>query len=157
MTNNKQQTAVDFVPYELALELKQLQFNEPCIAHYTVVPEDNINWFTISEQSVTGNSSIFGSSKNYNTEWFETEGTISAPTYAQAFRWFREKHNLRCQINYIGGLINKTTWWDISVIGHYNTDPKEWEMKYQPYEEAELACLEKLIEIAKTHEGGNND
>ena len=68
---------------------------------------------------------------------------------AMAFRWFREKHNLRCQINYIGGLINKTTWWDISVIGHYNTDPKEWEMKYQPYEEAELACLKKLIEIVK--------
>jgi len=145
----------EFTPYELALELKQLQFNEPCIAHYTVVPEDNINWFTISEQAVTGNSSIFGSSKNYNTEWFEIEGTISAPTYAQAFRWFREKHNLRCQINYIGGLINKTTWWDISVIGHYNTDPKEWEMKYQPYEEAELECLKKLIELLKTHEGGN--
>jgi hypothetical protein len=126
----------EFVPYELALELKQLGFDEPCFGVY----------FNSTQEL------LIGKKVNQYTEDVRT----LAPTYSQAFRFFREKHNLRCQINYIGGLINKTTWWDISVIGHYNTDPKEWEMKYQPYEEAELACLEKLIEIAKTHEGGNN-
>ena len=136
MTNNKQQTAVDFVPYELALELKQLGFDEPCLGYY------------IADTLFISNDIVYNSTDI---------PVIKAPLYSQAFRFFREKHNLRCQINYIGGLINKTTWWDISVIGHYNTDPKEWEMKYQPYEEAELACLKKLIEIAKTHEGGNND
>ncbi len=126
---------MDFVPYELALELKQLGFDEPCLGYYLA-------------------SSLFISNDNvYNSTDIPV---IKAPLYSQAFRFFREKHNLRCQINYIGGLINKTTWWDISVIGHYNTDPKEWEMKYQPYEEAELDCLKKLIEIVKTHEGGNN-
>ena len=43
----------------------------------------------------------------------------------------------------------KTTWWDIYVVGHYNIEYNEMEMKYQPYEEAELACLKKLIEIVK--------
>jgi hypothetical protein len=133
MTNNKQQTAVDFVPYELALELKQLGFDEPCNTCYDKL-----------EMVASYGASVFDY-KNYNTSGY----MVSRPTFSQAFRWFREKHNLRCQINYIGGLINKTTWWDISVIGHYNTDPKEWEMKYQPYEEAELACLRKLIEIVK--------
>jgi hypothetical protein len=136
MTNNKQQTAVDFVPYELALELKQLGFDEPCFAFY-----DESLYFPNNENQ-------YGTFCNQKLD----ASSCSAPTYSQAFRWFREKHNLRCQINYIGGLINKTTWWDISVIGHYNTDPKEWEMKYQPYEEAELACLKKLIEI--TYGGG---
>jgi hypothetical protein len=131
MTNNKQQTAVDFVPYELALEFKQLGFDEPCLA--TIDQTDFIH--------IKGTEYPIRGAMIYDT--------IDCPTYSQAFRWFREKHNLRCQINYIGGLINKTTWWDISVIGHYNTDPKEWEMKYQPYEEAELACLKKLIEIVK--------
>ena len=84
----------------------------------------------------------------FDQEKMDSDDHCLAPTFSQAFRWFREKHNLRCQINYIGGLINETTWWDISIIGHYNMDPKEWEMKYQPYEEAELACLKKLIEIA---------
>jgi hypothetical protein len=81
-----------------------------------------------------------------------TENTILVPTYSQAFRWFREKHNLIGGIQYIGGLKPETTWWDIYVVGHFNTYPKEWEMKYQPYEEAELACLKKLIEIVN---GGN--
>jgi hypothetical protein len=135
MTNNKQQTEMnkEFVPYELALELKQLGFDEPCNTCYDKL-----------EMVASYGASVFDY-KNYNTSGY----MVSRPTFSQAFRWFREKHNLRCQINYIGGLINKTTWWDISVIGHYNTDPKEWEMKYQPYEEAELACLRKLIEIVK--------
>jgi len=134
MTNNKQQTEMnkEFVPYELALELKQLGFDEPCFAFY-----DESLYFPNNENQ-------YGTFCNQKLD----ASSCSAPTYSQAFRWFREKHNLRCQINYIGGLINKTTWWDISVIGHYNTDPKEWEMKYQPYEEAEHACLKKLIEIA---------
>jgi hypothetical protein len=122
----------EFIPYELALELKQLGFDEPCFAFY-----DESLYFPNNENQ-------YGTFCNQKLD----ASSCSAPTYSQAFRWFREKHNLRCQINYIGGLINKTTWWDISVIGHYNTDPKEWEMKYQPYEEAELACLKKLIEIA---------
>ena len=140
MTNNKQQTEMnkEFVPYELALELKQLGFDEPCFAFY-----DESLYFPNNENQ-------YGTFCNQKLD----ASSCSAPTYSQAFRWFRDKHNLRCQINYIGGLINKTTWWDISVIGHYNTDPKEWEMKYQPYEEAELACLKKLIEIVKTYGGG---
>ena len=121
----------EFIPYELALELKQLGFDEPCLA--TIDQTDFIH--------IKGTEYPIRGAMIYDT--------IDCPTYSQAFRWFRDKHNLRCQINYIGGLINKTTWWDISVIGHYNTNPKEWEMKYQPYEEAELECLKKLIEIVK--------
>ena len=138
MTNHKQQTEMnkEFVPYELALEFKQLGFDEPCLFYY-YGSNDLQSLIQIDmPRLVNHNESILGT-------------CYSAPSYSQAFRWFRDKHNLRCQINYIGGLINKTTWWDISVIGHYNTNPKEWEMKYQPYEEAELACLRKLIEIVK--------
>jgi hypothetical protein len=137
MTNSKQQTEMnkEFIPYELALSLKQLGFDEPCLFYY-YGSNDLQSLIQIDmPRLVNHNESILGT-------------CYSAPSYSQAFRWFREKHNLRCQINYIGGLINETTWWDISIIGHYNTDPKEWEMKYQPYEEAELACLKKLIEIA---------
>jgi hypothetical protein len=139
MTNNKQQTEMnkEFVPYELALELKQLGFDEPCLAFYDGKNAESFYFNNIRDAS--GDYIPF--QKHDRLKWF------GAPTFSQAFRWFRENHNLRCQINYIGGLINKTTWWDISVIGHYNTDPKQWEMKYQPYEEAELACLKKLIEI----------
>ena len=75
--------------------------------------------------------------------------TVDAPTYSQAFRFFREKYNLKGGIEYIGGEKPNTTWWDIYVIGHFNINTKEMSMKYQPYEQAELACLKKLIEIVK--------
>ena len=128
----------EFVPYELALELKQLGFDEPCFGFYrSVLGKPEVEMIILQTPR-----------RFYHLATIPEHFDILAPTYSQAFRWFREKHNLRCQINYIGGLINETTWWDISIIGHYNTDPKEWEMKYQPYEEAELACLKKLIEIA---------
>jgi hypothetical protein len=141
----------DFTLYSEALELKQLGFDEPCIAYYTVVPEENINWFTISEQAVTDSSNIFGSSKNYNTKWFETEGTISAPTYSQCFRWFREKHQLKCCIiplvcgrgysDLYESRIHQEKH-SVSIIGNYKI-----------YEEAELACLKELIEIVKNNHG----
>jgi len=117
----------EFVKYEQALQLKQLGFDELCLGYYLA------STLFISNDIVYNSTDI---------------PVIKAPLYQQAFRFFREKYNLRCQINYIGGLVDKTTWWDISVIGHYNIYPEEWEMKYQPYEKAELECLKKLIEIA---------
>ena len=52
---------------------------------------------------------------------------ISAPLYQQAFRWFREKYILShiCIMN------------ELLYTGNYT------------HEEAELACLEKLIEIVE--------
>ena len=68
MTSNKQQTAVEFVPYELALELKQLGFDEPCFGVYA-----------------TKDGYVRKSAYDENGD---------APTYSQAFRWFREKSGL---------------------------------------------------------------
>ena len=112
----------EFIPYEQALELKQLGFNEPCYYDYNFGGEITNKWAI---------------------------GLVPAPLYQQAFRWFREKYHLIGGVEYIGGEKPNTTWWDIYVVGHYNVDYKEMSMKYQPYEEAELACLKKLIEIVK--------
>lgn len=107
----------EFIPYELALELKKLGFDEPSISGYSYLDSDKV--------------------------------LSQAILYQQAFRWFREKHHLIGTIEYIGGQTPETTWWDFYIVGHYNIIPKGWSMKYQPYEKAELACLEKLIEIVK--------
>ena len=125
----------EYVPYEQALEIKELGFDEPCFAFYNG---------KFLDFKVQGGDTC--------APYLSTENRgecPNAPLYQQAFRWFREKHNLIGGIEYIGGLKPKTTWWDIYVVGHYNIDSKKMEMKYQPYEEAELACLKKLIKIAK--------
>lgn len=132
----------EVVPYEESLALAQIGFVQSCWHAY--------HDLTFPSKEDKHKLEIVHNLTSYTESCvYQYVNPVLAPTYSQAFRWFRENHNLRCQINYTGGLINETTWWDISIIGHYNMDPKEWEMKYQPYEEAELACLKKLIEIVK--------
>jgi hypothetical protein len=58
-----------------------------------------------------------------------------APLYQQAFRWFREKHGLRHFIEYDNGHYNAVV--QSSLVCHCDT-----------HEEAELACLKKLIELS---------
>ena len=121
----------EFVPYAESLALKQLGFDEPCYAYY-----DGWTKKLVECLPYTGIN--------------EYNGDVDAPLYQQVFRWFREKHHLIGGVEYIGGATPSTTWWDIYVVGHFNTDASKMTMKYQPYEEAELACLRKLIEIVKT-------
>jgi len=63
------------------------------------------------------------------------EAQCIAPLYQQAFRWFREKHGLRHFIEYDNGHYNAVV--QSSLVYHCDT-----------HEEAELACLKKLIEIS---------
>jgi hypothetical protein len=119
----------EFIPYEQALELqnlgyKELGFDEECLGYYA---RDKHLRIQLKYQI-------------YNFHCY-------APLYQQAFRWFREKYNLICSVEYMGK--NKINWWDIHIVGHYNIHYEEMCMKYQSYEEAELACLKKLIEIVK--------
>ncbi len=132
----------EFVTYKQALALKELGFDEPCFANYTVIPEDGIDWFTIPEQGITDKTN-FGSSKNYNSKSFEEEGIISAPTFSQAFRWFREK-------GYHSAILPKITPSNTIVYYIYEGKPKkDWNNCFKTYEEAESACLDKLIKIIK--------
>jgi hypothetical protein len=55
----------EFVPYQQALELKELGFDEPCLMYYDYL-------CTLVESGV-----------------YECK----APLYQQVFRWFREKYN----------------------------------------------------------------
>ena len=111
----------EFVPYEQALALKELGFDEPCFMAYL-----NGN---LDKELFLFNHSI----RSHSTQEF-----TSAPLYQQAFRWFREKHDkLGCikkanDRNRFVYLVN-----DI-VFAFYDT-----------YEDAEIACLIKLIEIVK--------
>ena len=100
----------EFVPYEQALILKELGFDEPCFGYY-------------SEGEL-----ILNSHTNNHMQRFR----YSAPTFSQAFRWFREKHNLKDKY---GVFPHHTIMFNYIIGGG-----KE--------EEAELACLKKLIEIA---------
>jgi hypothetical protein len=117
----------EFIPYEQALALKELGFNKPCLAYY--------DYYT----------------KGVPLNIYESDDGCGqpAPLYQQAFRWFREKHKLYHTINMFGD-------WDkpqysYLVSGRTMNNPAHmWHFEDKDsYEEAELECLKKLIEIVK--------
>lgn len=120
----------EFVPYEQALALKELGFDEPCFGKYDIY-------------------GVFDHKLFYHNHDADTILNCSAPTFSQCFRWFREKHDLVHHINRDGG------WWLCSILDLY--DEKEQgaiethidNCYPDTYEEAELACLIKLIQIVK--------
>ena len=125
----------EFIPYEEALALKELGFNEECFAVY-------------SEKGVL---SPITNLKPCNSN---VPSYATAPLYQQAFRWFREKHNFIVQIglacngnHYV--VIHKTTEEYLAQISGLSNPCFEEIVDLYSYEEAELACLRKLIEIVK--------
>jgi hypothetical protein len=121
----------EFIPYDEALALKELGFNEPCFKVY-----DNMGF--IQEESVM------------NTCEIECDCVLerySAPLYQQAFRFFREEYRLDGRLYETIKTSEKDTWsFRIVGIANYNFfyDTRE---EWNSYEKAELECLKKLIEI----------
>ena len=73
---------------------------------------------------------------------------------ALVLRWFREKYNL---IPNIHSIYSDETHTEIKFwfwFGNYEDDSDD-EVFYGTYEEAELACLKKLIEIVKNDNTNN--
>ena len=123
----------DFIPHQEALELKELGFDEPCLGYYLC----RNSAFGIDDLLIT-------------TEWIDLlpydSSSCKAPTYQQAFRWFREKYQLH---SYIEGAY---PWFRFYI----NSEDNRWEgHKHLSHEEAELECLKKLIEIVKNKEVTN--
>jgi hypothetical protein len=106
----------EFIPYEQALELKQLGFDEQCLAYY------------LADALFTSNDIVYNSTDI---------PIIKAPLYQQSFRWFREKHNLNCYIEHI------------SASNQYQLHIKHYWKTFDTYEEAEIECLKKLINLVK--------
>ena len=109
----------EFIPYEQALELKELGFKEECAAHYLDVDDLELKW------------------NIYRNLSFNTDKCLQAPLYQQAFRFFRDKYKFTYSI----GNTN------IVVIHFLGTT--QLLQNNDSYEAAELACLKKFIEIGK--------
>ena len=143
-----------FIPFKEAKQLKKLGFDMQTFGVYEnnklgnpkvslhisytdnpVIPEEHKDRPAMFK-SDNRNSS--------NPQWL-----ISAPTYQQAFKWFREEHNLTSHIHWtVGGL------WDFTIEksvprGLLDMTPTRYRVDIESYEEAELASLRKLIEIIK--------
>ena len=124
----------EFVSYEIALRMKQLGFNEPCMAVYF---GNGLN------ELFTFNPSI---AKEINERMVEL-GHISCPTFSQAFRWLRENYELWFRPDYYDEMKEYNFQGSIHELGKYSAVADIG--NHKSAEEAELACLEKLLEIVE--------
>ena len=123
-----------FASYEQAIQLKELGFDEPCLAFY---------------------NGEFLDSTEYNFDSCVSKDIgdcVSTPLKIQILKWFREKHNILASIysNASGYLFE---WHD--SIGGTHRGWSEYEGSndagcWDSYEEAEMACIDKLIDIIKS-------
>ena len=141
----------EFIPYPESLALRELGFDEPCICGYSISTEqlETYSSFLVTRDSFT----------------------VDAPIFSQAFRFFRKKYNLVHEISwskYKGGLNfdydvfslvlptddelgnEDDIALDKSMETYHSLVDKDFRWhESNTYEEAELACLKKLIEIVK--------
>ena len=121
-----------FVTYNQALALKELGYVD-------------YSWFG-SECSLykpNGKHTFYMNGIGDNTY-------ISAPLKSQVFRFFREKYNLfGCIDLHISTPIHWYIRIDDIIKNDYIYHSEDVNLKFNTYEEAESACIDKLIELVK--------
>jgi hypothetical protein len=137
----------EFIPYQQALALKELGFDEPCFKAYDskgVLQKCTSDYWDIS-------------SLNIINEATTSNLKVLAPTFSQAFYFFRNKYGLMhiinpydftAEINYLNKRVVNDVYGDFIPHDHLVDDEGE-EIKHLSYEEAENACLLELINICK--------
>jgi hypothetical protein len=126
----------EFVPHEQALALKELGFDEPCMGYY------------LCKNSAFGIQDLLITTEHIDLLPYDSS-SCKAPTFSQAFRWFREKYNI---VHNTPPIYADETNTKIEFWFWFDNVENNWDLVfYNTYEEAELECLKKLIEIVKTN------
>jgi hypothetical protein len=123
----------EFVPYEFALKLKTLGFDKPCFGWY---------------QSGRLKKEYHPLKENSGNQSYMLEDDCTAPTFSQAFRWFREKYKLHTEIRSYTAKYFTIIIQECKDIVRYIEYGGIY-LKFKTYEEAEISCLNKLIEIVE--------
>ena len=142
----------EFIPYEQSLELKELGFDEQCFGYY------------VGNELITSINDIFNTTEIL---------IISAPLYQQAFKFLREMIITRISdessylegrftllpLIYFNGYEIHVTPESTSFTSNINNNliplyefpskRKIYKETTMNYDDAQLACLKKLIEIVK--------
>lgn len=132
-----------FVSLEIAQKLKEISFDEPCIAYYQNndlhIEEGLCNYNGISQVQFEREPPV--------SEWY------SAPTWEQVFKWFRE----RGLIGEVQGLFSGTNFfYEIRRIKDNLKERIDIENYYSNYEEVRKKLALKMIKIYKETKNNGN-
>jgi len=115
------------IPYVEAMELRSLDFNEKTFAFY---------WTDTKELVVDDD---FGRHGGVH---------LQAPTFYQVFDWFEDKYNLTSYVKPLS-LFNKLDGYGFEIT-NFLTNWDE-DVTYKNKKDAQLGCLQKLIDIVKNN------
>jgi len=125
-----------FVSYEIALKLKELGFDEPCFTYYYELTSNLRTHLGVD----INNAWTYKRNKKL--------GFTLAPLYQQVFKYFREKKLIdliisRYESRDVGGI-----FFYYQITNDYGVEQtRHFKEGFFTYEEAELAGLQKMIEI----------
>ena len=124
-----------FCNYNQSLALKKLGFNESCWTYF-IIPN------SVGEGIF--NPSMFLKDYDYLDTMPKHSTYILAPLKSQVFEWFRNEHNLKGFVEPVEYLDDtpETYMWVVYNECHSGAEQLT-------FEEAESACIDKLIEIIK--------
>jgi hypothetical protein len=124
----------DIVSFDQAIELATLGFDKQTLCGYDIA-DRQLYLCQVDEDGI-----------------YMPQKDLAAPTKGQVFRWFREKY---------GWYSNLSTWIYDEEIGTYHefdiygNKNGVYDGKYfKTYEEAENACIDKLLVLAKQQDNG---
>jgi hypothetical protein len=141
----------EFVIYPLALRMKALGYNGPCFGYYVDGELRGVNLGIEQLGGIKPYYQRFGfhALSNHDIE-NPKKIVVTAPTFSQAFRWFREKYEIEATTSCFYSKRLDIPYEERQYHCHIIRDGVTSKgPKYESYEEAELACLEKLIEIVE--------
>jgi hypothetical protein len=126
----------EVVPYEESLALSQIGFVQSCWHAY-----HDLTWPSKEDKhKLETVHNLTSYTESYAHQYVNP---VLAPTYSQAFRWFRDNGKVAEIFSQL--LPSNKYKWGFKIQGVEGVTDG-----FFTYEEAELACLRKLIEIAKT-------
>lgn len=123
----------DFVPYELAVKLKDKGFDYPCITHYDINKELKV----VVREPIFWHSDVLS--------------YTDAPTISQVLEWLREEKEIYIVIQPFPTMAtkNKICWsWDFkwNSDGMYIEHAFPDDVTYTTYEQAALAGIEYVLD-----------
>jgi hypothetical protein len=129
----------EFVTYDLASRMKALGFTESCF-----------NLYHLNRRELMYVCPNIGEVATYKYDNHNKTNHISAPTWQSAFRWFKKEYKIHVSYGTTSDYHEERNGFVISnyIDGSRNNLFTDWEVG--TYEEAELACLTKLIEIVES-------
>ena len=133
----------EFVPYELAVKLKEKGFKKECLCHYIG------NDLVYNIESPIANNQLWFCHNKYDNIWHRDN--YDAPTISQVLEWLREQKEIYIVIQPFPTMAtkNKICWsWDFkwNSDGAYLEHTFPDNVTYATYEKAAIAGIEYVLD-----------